>query len=49
VLEEDEVRTRLIDSGLEVAHGSPEAFAEIILRDHARYSKIIREAGIKAE
>jgi tripartite-type tricarboxylate transporter receptor subunit TctC len=49
VLEEDEVRSRLIDSGLEVAHESPEAFAEIILRDHARYSKIIREAGIKAE
>jgi tripartite-type tricarboxylate transporter receptor subunit TctC len=49
VLEEDEVRNHLIDSGLEVAHGSPEAFAEIIARDHARYSKIIREAGIKAE
>jgi tripartite-type tricarboxylate transporter receptor subunit TctC len=49
VLEEDEVRNRLIDSGLEVAHGSPEAFAEIIRRDHAKYLKIVQEAGIKAE
>jgi tripartite-type tricarboxylate transporter receptor subunit TctC len=49
VLEEDEVRNRLVDSGLEVAHGSPEAFAEIIRRDHAKYLKIVQEAGIKAE
>jgi len=49
VLDEDEVRKHLTDGGLEVAHGSPEAFAEIMRRDHERYSKIIREAGIKAE
>jgi tripartite-type tricarboxylate transporter receptor subunit TctC len=49
VLEEDEVRNRLVDSGLEVAHGSPEAFAEIIRRDHAKYLKIVQEAGIKPE
>ena len=49
VLEQDEVRKRLADGGLEVAHGSPEAFAEIIRRDHAKFSKVIREAGIKPE
>jgi tripartite-type tricarboxylate transporter receptor subunit TctC len=49
VLEEDEVRRRLSESGLEIAYGSPEAFGEMIRRTHASYSKIIREAGIKAE
>lgn len=49
VLESSEVRKRLADGGLDVAHGSPEAFAEIIRRDHAKYSKIISDAGIKAE
>ena len=49
VLEQDEVRKRLADSGLEVAHGSPEAFAEIMRRDHAKFSKVIQEIGIKPE
>ena len=49
VLEEDDVRKRLTESGLEIAHGSPEAFAEIIQRDHAKYSRIVREARIKPE
>jgi tripartite-type tricarboxylate transporter receptor subunit TctC len=49
VLEQDDVRKRLADSGLEVAHGSPEAFAEAIRRDHAKFSKVIREAGLKPE
>jgi tripartite-type tricarboxylate transporter receptor subunit TctC len=49
VLAEDDVRKRLVDAGLEPAHGSPEAFAETMRRDKAKYSKIIRDAGIKAE
>jgi len=49
VLEEDEVRKHLTDGGLEVASGSPEAFTEIIRRDYAKFSRIIREAGIKPE
>ncbi|HKA40368.1 MAG TPA: tripartite tricarboxylate transporter substrate binding protein [Burkholderiales bacterium] len=49
VLGEDELHNRLTDSGLEVAHGSPEAFADLLVRDRAKYSKIIREAGIRAE
>ncbi len=49
VLDEEDVRKRLIDSGLEVVHGLPAAFAEIMRRDHALYSKIIQQAGIKAD
>lgn len=49
VLSEEDVRKRLVDAGLEPVHGSPEAFAEIMRRDHAKYSKMIRDAGIKAE
>lgn len=49
VLEEDGVRKRLVDAGLEIAHDSPQAFAALIQRDRARYADIIREAGIKPE
>jgi tripartite-type tricarboxylate transporter receptor subunit TctC len=49
VLEEDELRARLNESGLEVVHGTPEAFAEVIRGDHARYSKMVTDLGIRAE
>ena len=49
VLAEEDVRKRLIDAGLEPVPGSPEVFAQIMRRDHAKYSKMIRDAGIKAE
>jgi tripartite-type tricarboxylate transporter receptor subunit TctC len=49
VLAEEDVRARLIDAGLEPTHGSPEAFADVMRRDQAKYARIIREAGIKAE
>ena len=49
VLDEEEVRKRLTDGGFEIAGGLPEEFAAVIRRDHARYSQIIREAGIKPE
>jgi tripartite-type tricarboxylate transporter receptor subunit TctC len=49
LLEEEGVRKRLTDAGLEVTHGSPEAFAELIQRDQERYAKVIREAGIKPD
>lgn len=49
VLQDDAIRKRITDGGLDIAIGSPEAFAETIRRDHANFSKIIREAGIKPE
>jgi tripartite-type tricarboxylate transporter receptor subunit TctC len=49
VLEEGDVRKRLMEGGLEIVYGPPEAFTQLLQRDHAKYSKIIREAGIKAD
>jgi tripartite-type tricarboxylate transporter receptor subunit TctC len=49
VLEDAEVRQKLVNAGLEVAHGSPEDFAELIQKDYVKYSRIIREAGLKAQ
>jgi tripartite-type tricarboxylate transporter receptor subunit TctC len=49
VLDEDDVRKRLIGGGFEIARGSPEDFAAVIRRDQVRYSQMIREAGIKPE
>jgi len=48
-LADADVRKRLVDAGLEPAHGSPEAFADVMRRDQAKYSRIVREAGIKAD
>jgi tripartite-type tricarboxylate transporter receptor subunit TctC len=48
-LEQEDARKRIMDGGLEPAHGPPEAFAELIQRDYARLGKIIRETGIRVE
>ncbi len=49
VLEEADVRQKLGDAGLEVAHGSPEEFGELMQRDYVKYSRIIRESGLKPQ
>jgi len=49
ILADEDVRKRLLEAGLEPAHASSETFAEIMRRDRARYSKLIREAGIKGD
>lgn len=49
VLSGAEVKARLGAQGLEVAPGSPEALAAHIKSEIARFTKIARAAGIKAE
>lgn len=49
ILAEEDVAKRLRESGIEPAHASPEVFSQIMHRDRARYSKLVREAGIKGE
>src|SRR5207247_1395491 len=49
VLEDPEIRRRIVDSGLEVSGGSVEAFEDVLRRDFAKYEKILKEAGIKPE
>jgi tripartite-type tricarboxylate transporter receptor subunit TctC len=49
VLGRADVKATLAAQGLEVAPGSPEQFAAYIRSEIARFSKIARTAGIKAE
>jgi tripartite-type tricarboxylate transporter receptor subunit TctC len=49
VLATPEVGSRLQEAGLEIAGGSPEAFAQIVLREAERYGKVLTDAGIKPE
>jgi tripartite-type tricarboxylate transporter receptor subunit TctC len=49
VLQSPEVRTNLAAQGIEPTTSTPEALAQIIRDDHARWGKVIREANIKAD
>jgi tripartite-type tricarboxylate transporter receptor subunit TctC len=49
VLERSDVKTALANQGLEVAPGSPEQFAAHIKSEIAKFTKIGKAAGIKAE
>jgi tripartite-type tricarboxylate transporter receptor subunit TctC len=49
VLGRADVKATLAAQGLEVAPGSPEQFADHIKSEIARFGKIARAAGIKAE
>jgi tripartite-type tricarboxylate transporter receptor subunit TctC len=44
-----EVREKLMTAGLEVPSESPEFFAELIRREHAKFGKLVREAGLVAQ
>ena len=44
-----EVKARLVPQGMDIATGSPEELARIIRDDHARWGKVIRDAGVKVE
>ena len=49
VLGEREVRERMETLGAEPAGNTPEEFARFIRDDQAKWSKLMREAGIKPE
>jgi tripartite-type tricarboxylate transporter receptor subunit TctC len=49
VLGRADVKATLAAQGLEVAPGSPEQFAAYIKSEIARFGKIAKAAGIKAE
>jgi tripartite-type tricarboxylate transporter receptor subunit TctC len=44
-----EVRDKLVTLGFDLVGGTPEAFAALIRNDIARFGKLIKAAGIKAE
>jgi len=49
VLNTPDVKARLAPQGIEVATTSPPEYARLIREDNARWGKIIRQAGIKAD
>jgi tripartite-type tricarboxylate transporter receptor subunit TctC len=49
IVNSPEVKARLVPQGMDIATGSPEELARIIREDHARWGKVIREAGVKPE
>jgi tripartite-type tricarboxylate transporter receptor subunit TctC len=49
IMSSPEVKARLVPQGMDIATGSPGALAQIIRDDHARWGKVIRDAGIRAE
>jgi tripartite-type tricarboxylate transporter receptor subunit TctC len=48
-LEEPETRARFAASGLDPLPGSPEEFARLIRNEVAKWAKVVRAAGIRAE
>src|SRR5919106_2590397 len=49
IMNSPEVKARLVPQGMDIATGSPDALARIVREDHARWGKVIRDAGIKPE
>ncbi len=49
VLGTQEMKARLAPQGIEVVTGTPQALAKLIRDDHARWGKIIAQAGIKGD
>ena len=43
------LRDKMIASGLDIITESPEHFANFIRSDYARYGKIAKEIGLKAQ
>lgn len=48
VLSRPDMRERLASAGEQVTPG-PEAFAALLRADHAKWGKIVRDAGVKVE
>ena len=49
VLNAPEVKARLSSLGIEVTTGSPQALAQLIRDDYARWGKVVRATGMRAE
>ena len=49
VLNTPEIKARLAAQGVEIVTGSPQALAQLIRDDYARWGKIIKAAGIKGD
>jgi tripartite-type tricarboxylate transporter receptor subunit TctC len=48
-LQDAVIRKRFLDDGVEPVGSSPEEFAALIRADMAKWAKVVKDAGIKAE
>jgi tripartite-type tricarboxylate transporter receptor subunit TctC len=49
VMADPDLRKKAADLGADLAGGTPEAFARFIRDDQAKWSRLMREQGIKPE
>ena len=49
VVTEPATRERLLAVGMEATPSPPEAFGEFLKRETARWSKVLKEAGVKPQ
>ena len=49
VLDQPDVRQRFIEGGFDIVGGTAESFDEMLRREYAKYERILKEAGVKAE
>ena len=49
IVNSPEVKAKLVPQGMDIATGSPQELAQLIREDHARWGKVIRDAGVKGE
>jgi tripartite-type tricarboxylate transporter receptor subunit TctC len=49
ILQDEAQRKRLTDLGLTVVASTPESFQKHINDEHAKWTKLIRELGIRAD
>ena len=48
-LAQDDIKQRLVSLGMEPAANSPEEFSAFVASEVARWTKLIQDAGLKAE
>ena len=49
ILNAPEIKARLVPQGMDISTGTPQELDRIIRDDHARWGKVMRDAGIKGE
>lgn len=49
ILQQPEVKEKILAQGLEVVGSTPEALADLIVKDAAKYQKIVKEIGLKPQ
>ncbi len=49
ILQQPDTRERFVRQGAEPVFGTPEEFQKLMQSEHARFQKVIKDAGIKAQ